>query len=149
MEEIQEHVAGRGDLAQEQLDRVGGTLPRLSKRRLSEPLGERFPAAFRRCLDLLQLLGRKPGGDGFRARDGTGFGSGRRGGSDCGAWEAIAQVVNFLQNTLKPCGEARQAEENAIIESIPLESVCLRVVVESGSGRKQLFTFVNRYLLSS
>ncbi len=70
MEEIEEHIPGRRLLTQEQLHRVRRTLPRRLQRQITQPLGQGFAVALGSGLDLPQLLGRDPGGDGFGAKSG-------------------------------------------------------------------------------
>ncbi len=99
MEEIEEHVPGRRLLTQEQLHRVRRTLPRRLQRQIAQPLGQGFAIPFGGDLDLPQLLGRDPRGDGFGAKAGLllhacGGVSGRRSGR-----AGSAQVVIVLLET--------------------------------------------------
>src|SRR5208282_3678118 len=79
MEAIQKHVPCRRKLGQDQLDRVGGTLPRLPEGGVAEPFGERFSGALGGGFDLLQLLESQPGGNGFGAESRSRFIACRRG----------------------------------------------------------------------
>ena len=69
MEESKEHVPGGRKLCQDQLDRVGWTLPRLPQDGSAEPFGKRFSVPFGRRFDLLQLLDGEPGRYRFGAKD--------------------------------------------------------------------------------
>ncbi|SNT44714.1 hypothetical protein SAMN05421770_12010 [Granulicella rosea] len=77
VEQIQEHETCRCDLGQEQLAGVRSR-PRRLKRNVAEPCGELLAGAFGGGLDLVQLLGREPGGYCFGAGEVTSFWVGER-----------------------------------------------------------------------
>jgi len=83
MEEIHEHVAGRRFARLRAVPWVCRLLPRRLQGQIAQPLGQGFAVALGRSLDLPQLLGRNPRGDGFGSEgrlllDACGGISGRR-----------------------------------------------------------------------
>lgn len=65
MKQVQEHVAGRRHLAQQQLHRVGWALPRLPQGDLAQPFGKRLAAALGCGLDRFELVDGEPGTNGL------------------------------------------------------------------------------------
>src|ERR1035441_2864073 len=114
MEEGKEHVPGGRKLCQDQLDRVGWTLPRLPQDGSTEPFGERFAVPFGRRFDLLQLLGGEPGCYRFGAEDRARFGVWKRLRVEILAGASAAHGGARLWANPSPIATARQTRRIAL-----------------------------------
>ena len=101
MKQRQKHVPEGGDLGENNLHRIGRNLPRGLESLLAHPLGQSLAVALGGGLDLGQLLGREPRGDGFGAERAARF---QRLGS---AWGVETGAVRGVSMGEPACGQAK------------------------------------------